>query len=826
MDFTVRSLQLILSVVMRSIAITFICTLLGLSISWGATPSERIDELVAAKLTEQGLKPYDSISDDTFLRRTYLSIAGRIPTIEEAEAFHTDSYEQKRERLIEELLDSEAHVSSFYHFWADLLRLNGQPSGTVGAAYQLWIKEQIRENRPYDEIVYDLVTATGNFWDNGATGYYFRDRGMPLDNMSNTVRIFLGTRLECAQCHDHPFDKWTQMDYYSMASFSYGIHASGYNSPMKKLVGKEQREEGMAIYQAKAKEMTGLEKFPYLSGRAFDNYEKNYPAKTEIPEPVEEVDKKGRVRTKKRKVRLTPHEQIGLTKARFLKVAAAARKAEQKHSETFAASRELLSELYDPLQYSSVEDRDRNSKLPHDYQYSDAEPESEVLPAVMFGEHIDQDEIDDSKIEAYGEWMTSSDNPNFTKVIVNRLWKEVFGLGIFEPVDDLTDHTPITNPELLDYLMGLMVELDYDVREFQKVLYNTETYQRHAHTGEVPLGAPYYFAGPTLRRMSAEQIWDSLVTLAIPSADSYEPRLKGQISSIDKVEKIYRSLEERPFDEFYAMVKELAPLVTQRREADNRNRERLLKAQEAGDQKKMQELKNELRSSKRELTQRISEVAYTHLQEKVDGDDLLLAMGLADTAPDQMATSMLGAEEDAGDDDLREVMLKLPKPEIAKASYQPDPNLNKKQQANAKRAWAREQKTNYQVYTRLIQGMARASALESPSRRGHFLRDFGQSDREVIENAADHASVPQALNLLNGQMVDSLTNVYSGLGKRLDQATDLEEKTRIIFQAMLTRQPTETEMELVRAEVAREGDDAYHGIVWALLNTQQFMFVQ
>ena len=142
------------------------------------TPSEKIDQLVGAALKKQKIKPNGEITDDVFLRRIYLNIAGRVPTIEEAEAFYADDYPNKREQLIDKLLNSEAYVSTFYHFWADLLRLNGEPGGAVGNAYQLWVKNAIRENLPYNQMVYELVTAEGKIWDNGAVGYYMRDRGM------------------------------------------------------------------------------------------------------------------------------------------------------------------------------------------------------------------------------------------------------------------------------------------------------------------------------------------------------------------------------------------------------------------------------------------------------------------------------------------------------------------------------------------------------------------------------------------------------------------------------------------------------------------------
>jgi hypothetical protein len=106
---------------------------------------------------------------------------------------------------------------------------NGNQTGAItGAAYAKFVKESLRQNKPYDQFVREMVAAQGKAWDNGAIGYYMRDRGMPLDNMANTVRIFLGTRIECAQCHNHPFDKWSQMQFYKMAAFTYGVQTQDY----------------------------------------------------------------------------------------------------------------------------------------------------------------------------------------------------------------------------------------------------------------------------------------------------------------------------------------------------------------------------------------------------------------------------------------------------------------------------------------------------------------------------------------------------------------------------------------------------------------------
>lgn len=775
------------------------------------TPSQQIDQLVDAGLRKQGIEPNSEIRDEVFLRRTYLNIAGRVPTIEEVEKFHTNTYPNKRERLVDDLLHSEGHVSHAFHFWADLLRMNGEPSrGALGNAYELWVKEAIRSNMPYNEMVYSLVTAEGKFWDNGAVGYYFRDRGMPLDNMSNTVRVFLGTRLECAQCHNHPFDKWTQMDYFKMASFSFGMNTKNYDTPNRNKVPSYLHDEGRAAYLAKAKELTGHDNFPYISSeKTLQRYIQKTQEKTELPEAKSDQTKR---KNKRKRSRLSMHESVGLTKTEFVEVVKQCINAGGENLLTLQSSRDVLKELYNPLQYTSVTVGDKNAKLPHDYQYTDANPHDQIKADTMFGEDIDLS-LTDSKIQAYGKWMTSPDNPTFTKVIANRLWKEVFGIGIFEPVDELTDHTYYSNPELLAYLEKHMKELNYDTRAFLQTLYNTKAYQRAAFQGELEMGAPYYFQGPVLRRMSAEQIWDSLVALALPEADRYQPKVKSMVSSIDKVKRIYQSLEDRPFDEYIAMVKELAPLLSERRKTDEENRAKLNAAKESGDDEAVRKLRKEVTGSKKAIYRTISDIAYTHLKEDVEPDDLLLAMGIMDVRIDDLM--------DESEGDQREIMTKLPKVEVKRSSKAKKGSRNENS-----RSEARAQKEDYKIYRRLISDMARASELDSPARRGHFLRDFGQSDREVIENASDHASVPQALNLLNGPMVESLTNPWSVFGNRLASAETTEEKAKLMFQGMLTRQPTIEEIEIVKDEVENNGGESYEGIVWALLNTRQFMFIQ
>ncbi|NRB76714.1 MAG: DUF1549 domain-containing protein [Verrucomicrobiales bacterium] len=782
------------------LSLSLLVTTLGLSLSiFPSTAAEdfdvqkaakEIDKLILAGLEKHGVEPNEAIDDETFVRRVYLDVIGRIPTIEEAENFHGSNYERKREQLITDLLESEGHMSRAYNFWADILRINrglGGNSNSVEAAYQLWVKDAIKENKPYDEFVHDLVSAKGMIWDNGAIGYYVRDRGMPLDNMSNTVRVFLGTRLECAQCHDHPFDQWTQMDYYQMAAFSYGMDSRRYDTPNRQALSAYQREQRTEVLQKAVK----MENFPVITN---ESGLKRY------------VNNKNFDRTL---------ERLGINERQFRNLAEKSIAAYKDYDHDNRIQRRVVSDLYNPLQYVQTSENTKTLKLPHDYQYDDAKPHDAVSPRTMFGEDIDMENIDAGMIDKYADWMTSKENPTFTKVIVNRLWKHVFGHGVFEPVDELTEQTNVANPELLAYLEGMMRDLDYDMRKYQEVLFNTDAYQRGANYEEVVLGTPYHFQGPLLRRMSAEQIWDSIVALALPEVDVYRPRIKSQISNVQKVRDIYDALEERDPKDYIAMVEKITTVYSETQPKEEKIREKMYAAREAENEELYRKLNQELGAVRRESRDAISNIGYGQLGKKVSDEDLLAALGMNEMMMSSDGSMSMSMEGGAGE---QVVMTKLPRVDMPK----PPAELTNQQ----KKAWQARQKNEYRTYTNLVSKMARSSELESPAPRGHFLREFGQSDREVIENASNHASVPQALALLNGPIVESLVNEFAVFGRRVHSAGDPEEKTRMIFQAMLTREPTEREMELSLAEIEKYGDKAYEGLVWALLNTQQFIFVQ
>ena len=739
--------------------------------------SRKIDALIAKNLEKQGMEPNPPVSDEEFLRRAYLNIAGRIPTLAEARVFRESESPQRRNQLVDSLLHSEAYVSHFYNYWADLLRINnGLNTGRPAAedAYQLWVKKALRENLPYDEMVRQLITPSGPWWEDGAVGYFIRDRGMPLDAMSNTVRTFLGTRIECAQCHDHPFDKWSQMDFYKMAAFTYGIDSGLPISDREnyRYFFQWTREEQAKDFRA----ATGKANFPEIKSKT---HLASYLKSSSYPKALDRLEMNG--------------EEFRAAAERGIKTFETGKDRYWKY-------RPVLDGLYKMVLYTAANEVKKDLKLPHDYQYNDAAPFDVVEPSPMFSPEVTL-EYGQSRIGAFADWLTSEENPAFTRVIVNRLWKEAFGYGIFEPIDEMTDHTHVSNPELLAGLEELMRALDYDIKAFLYVIFTTKSWQRAARHEPVPPGAPYYFPGPLMRRMSAEQVWDSVVALTISEADQVRPRLIGQLGRLEFQRRLLAHLESFSHEGFIEMMKRLAAALEESDAKREAFREKRLAARKAGDT---------------ELYARLGAEDY---RERRMRGHILWDLGFG-------FEGAIAAEKARKTPTKAQQWVKVdfpPEMGFPERSVPPRPPQARDQNAAQYKAEVRVPHVRYVTLSRYL---ARASELSSPAPRGHFLRDFGQSDREDIENAADGATVPQALNLLNGEMFEGIANRFSVLGREVNAAQTDEEKIRLIFQGMLTRQPTATEIGIASKEFERIGSQASESLIWALLNSRQFLFVR
>ncbi|QDV49788.1 DUF1549 domain-containing protein [Gimesia fumaroli] len=185
-------------------------------------PENFIDEHIFAKLAVLGLPPSPLCDDSTFLRRVTLDITGRIPRLEQTQEFLADQRPDKRARKIDELLDSPGYADLFASKWAGILRNkaggNLEQIARETFGFHSWIRTSLSTNKPYNEFVTELITARGKAGTNPAVSWY-RAVKDPKDQMSDIAQVFLGVRIQCAQCHHHPYEKWSQDDFYGFQAF-------------------------------------------------------------------------------------------------------------------------------------------------------------------------------------------------------------------------------------------------------------------------------------------------------------------------------------------------------------------------------------------------------------------------------------------------------------------------------------------------------------------------------------------------------------------------------------------------------------------------------
>ena len=187
---------------------------------WNNPPAKNyIDDLVFKKLQQMQILPSDVCADDEFIRRVYLDVIGLLPTASETQAFLADTAPDKRARLIDALLERPEYAEYWGLKWGDLLRVNSKKVSAPGVhKFRRWIVAAIRDNMPYDQFVATLLTAQGNTFDNPPANY-FRTATDTNDCSETTAQLFLGIRIQCAKCHNHPFERWTQDNYYGIGAF-------------------------------------------------------------------------------------------------------------------------------------------------------------------------------------------------------------------------------------------------------------------------------------------------------------------------------------------------------------------------------------------------------------------------------------------------------------------------------------------------------------------------------------------------------------------------------------------------------------------------------
>lgn len=222
--------------------------------SWG-----RIDELVAAKWQRMKIQPSDLCSDAEYIRRVQLDLTGLPPTAEQVKEFLSDERDArtKRSELVDRLIGSDDFVEYWTNKWSDLLQVNRKFLGPQGAAaFHKWIRGEVVANTPYDEFARKILTASGSNRENPAASYFkvLRD---PAATMENTTHLFLGVRFSCNKCHDHPFERWTQDQYYQTAAYFAQVELKADPKSGKSKVGGTAVEGAKPLYEMVADKKSG-----------------------------------------------------------------------------------------------------------------------------------------------------------------------------------------------------------------------------------------------------------------------------------------------------------------------------------------------------------------------------------------------------------------------------------------------------------------------------------------------------------------------------------------------------------------------------------------
>jgi hypothetical protein len=384
----------------------------------GPEPANLIDEYVFARLKQLRADPAGECSDSVFLRRVSLDLLGILPTAEEARSFVSDSRADKRARLVDACLERPEFAESWAQKWGDLLRIEERTLDRKGVeTFHGWIRQSLAANKPLDQFVRELLSARGSTYEVPPANYYRAMRD-PVTRGESAAQVFLGIRLQCARCHNHPFAPWTQADYYGWTNVFARIDYT--------ILENRRRDRN--------------------DSHEFDG------------EQIVRVTQSGGV----------PDPRTG-------------------------------------------------------------EP---VAPRFLGADSPLKNNAD--RLAAVAEWVTRPDNPYFARVQVNRVWHQLFGRGIVDPIDDFRPTNPPSHPQLLDALAADFIQNGYDLRNLLRTIMASRTYQR-ASVGDEPHGV---FAANRPRRLAAEQMLDSLSQFAgVPQAfNGYPEGLRaGQLPGIQAV---------------------------------------------------------------------------------------------------------------------------------------------------------------------------------------------------------------------------------------------------------------------------------------------------
>ncbi|REJ72164.1 MAG: DUF1549 domain-containing protein [Planctomycetota bacterium] len=428
-----------------------------------------IDRLIEAQIgSPEKLAP--RASDEDFLRRVSLDLAGVVPTPNDVTLFGLNPAPDKRAALIDQLLAGDDYAEIWASYFSDVifLRATEARSRINQPVFQQWMAERLAENAPWDEIATDLITATGSVREEGSVALVFAHGGAPEELAAETSRIFLGIQMQCANCHDHPTDSWKREQFHELAAFFPRI-------------------------QVRPQTAGDVRTFVVSSADDFRDNRRRFD-----PEQIfRRLDANRDGELVKREAERVPG--IG---DRFDQILANA-DADQNGS--------LSLEEFKTLRRPPMNQPGRGSAEYYMPDLNDpAAPGTRMQPVFFVtGESLETGALDLQRREALAESITSPENEWFSKAFVNRIWGEMTGQGFYMPIDDIGPERTAQMPEVLDLLAAGFTASGYDIQWLFRTIARTDVYQREIRTIDPLDAAPFAAASPT--RLRSDQVYNTIV---------------------------------------------------------------------------------------------------------------------------------------------------------------------------------------------------------------------------------------------------------------------------------------------------------------------------
>ena len=603
--------------------------------------AKKIDQLLAQTLVKNGYKSFNEpLPDDLFARRVYLDIIGRIPTREEFQRFAESARPDKREALIDELLLHPGYSSHMFNYFADMYRLHADDDFANGIRMEPYI-QWWKDSIRQNKTYAEIVTEMITAQGNVGQN---PASGFILRDAGMEFDAFSNfgqvmLGIDISCAQCHDHP----FDEWTMEDF-YSMAA--FFSNTQRTLGRYQVADAMGMINAQ---------MPNAPENWVDDFRKLAVSKG--------VDVENRQR----------------------------------------GDGQILRWYIDFLGWNVTDIDNKEMPVPSSIADSEEKLRGEIFrPSTLVGKPAKQGGM--TRREALANWMTDPENPRFAMVIANRMWDRAFGRPLVGPVNDFAeDMIPKSaQPQVLDFVRSEMVRVNFDLREFMRILYNTRAYQSISSFEEPSLADPYFCPGPVLRRMRAEQAWDSMLLLSEgPEIDDRTGRDGSFIRAVLNVDLNAESPEE----------------VWEKFEA------------------------------------------YKNLR----GDRLGAAI--------------------------------VAEP----GSLTPTSARN--------------------------QGL-RASEMPQPAPGAHMLDTFGQSDRRITDEHNFDGSVPQVLALMNGNVTQMLTGTSSKVVSDLDDLDGPDDKVRGVYFTLLSRYPSDEELNMGMKMMDDYGDDGISDLAWALMNSPEFLYIQ